>query len=122
MIRLIILLLLVTLLLIGCVQNTALYTWGNYSQTLYAYKKNPTEETRQNHINTLQKIIAYADDNGRRVPPGVYAELAIMKKDSANNADVTSLLNKEKAVYPESAKFIDFIKTAILGEDSNENK
>ncbi len=43
--------------LTGCATQKPLYYWGNYSKSLYTYKKSPTEENLKAHKATLVKII-----------------------------------------------------------------
>ena len=116
----IILLFLVILIVAGCVQNTSMYYWGNYSNTLYAYKKNPSQETLQTHINMLDKIINTSNRYGKRVPPGIYAELALMKKTLDPDANVSELLLLEKQTYPEAGKFMEFVGKTMMGGANNE--
>lgn len=111
----IILVVFIGLVLTGCVQNTAQgYYWGNYSNTQYAYKKAPGPETLSAHIATLQKIITLSKKYNLRVPPGVNAELAMMLRLQDANANVIVYLNKEVEIYPESAKFIEFVKKTLI--------
>jgi hypothetical protein len=102
------------ILIAGCAQNTKQYLWGNYSQTLYEYKKNPSDITLTKHIDMLQKIVSASDKYKMRVPPGIYSELAYMKKLQDPSYNVTEMLNLEKRTYPESEKFIDFINRTLF--------
>ena len=83
------------------------YYWGNYSQTLYQYKKNQTKESYDEHKNELLTILEESDKKGLRVPPGVCAELGYIYLIEGNNEKASSYFNKEKTIYPESSKFMD---------------
>ena len=62
---------------IGCAPETQFY-WGNYSQTLYAYKKSPSDKTLAEHKKSLSEIISVSKSKRKAVPPGVYAELGFI--------------------------------------------
>lgn len=103
-----------TFFIVGCVQNTQMYLWGSYSQTLYEYKKNPSNENLIKHIDMLQKIVSASNKYNMRVPPGVYSELAYMKKLQDPAFNVTELLELEKRTYPESEKFMNFLSNTMF--------
>ena len=52
-----------------------MYYWGNYSSTLYHYKKNLTDEKLAEHKKSLLEIITKSNELELKTPPGVYAEL-----------------------------------------------
>jgi hypothetical protein len=94
----------------ACSQNqTGSYYWDKYSHTQYAYLKNPSLETLDRHITTLEKIISVSRQRGLKVPPGVYSELAMMKWLKHPEGDVSEYLLKEVNAYPESQEFINFL-------------
>jgi hypothetical protein len=104
-----ILLILIALFSAGCATYTMpQYVWGNYHQTLFNYKAHPTVENLQTHINTLNNIIKYSKQYDRKVPPGIYVELAFMTRCIDRKADVSQYLEQEKLLYPESTKYVDF--------------
>ena len=43
-------------LLSGCTTNK-MYYWGDYSSSLYQYKKNLTQESLDHHISELLEIV-----------------------------------------------------------------
>jgi hypothetical protein len=90
------------ILLSACNSTQGGLYWGNYSDSLYNYKKEPSDETRQRHIKSLKDIIATSDKKGIRVPPGVLIELAIMEIESGSPESANSLLDRELSLYPES--------------------
>jgi hypothetical protein len=115
-------LVLITLLLIGCAPNSNQYYWGNYSKTLYAYKKNPTDKNREEHIKTLNDIIGNTRTSLRKVPPGINAELAMLYKDTDKSGEVNALLAEETRLFPESSTFIGFVNKTLAGGKSDEKK
>jgi hypothetical protein len=80
--------------------------WGSYSDTLYNYKKEPGDQSRQQHVKSLNDIIATSDKKGIRVPPGVLIELAIMQIESGSPENANSLLDRELSLYPESKTLV----------------
>lgn len=97
-------LLALTALFFGGCMKTQLFNWGNYSETLYAYKKNPSETTRTAHIKELNTIIANAATGYvvRKVPPGVYAELGFLYLQDNQFVNAKKCFDSEVALYPES--------------------
>lgn len=106
----------ICLLATACVQSN-LYYWGKYSHTQYQYIKNPSNETLQKHIFELKDIISQSAFKHKRVPPGVYIELAVLEYKVDPSIDVNQYLELELKNYPESAQYIDFIKKTILMSD-----
>lgn len=88
--------------------NTGYY-WENYAGTLYNFKQNPNEKSRQKHQNELNSIISTAATKGSRVPPGIHAELGYMLAKSGNKAKAIQHFETEIAIYPESKTFIERI-------------
>lgn len=103
-------------LLSGCVQNQKqLYSWGDYSNTLYKMKKNPCDETRVAHTTELKKIIDRSKENNMRVPPGVYCEYGYFLFMRGQKDDALQAFTLETQTYPESSPFINNL-TAYLAK------
>lgn len=89
-------------------QPKPLYNYGEYSQSYYNSKKElSTDSTLE-----LQKAIEYsiqnaAESRSARVAPGMYANLGYMYLKSGKTDKAIESFNKEKAIYPESAHFMD---------------
>jgi len=84
-----------------------MYYWGNYSQSLYDTKKNPTEKSILTHQQSLENIIQESQKNNLRVPPGVYAELGYVYFRQNKKALAIHNFNMERKLYPESALLMD---------------
>jgi len=99
------------LLIGGCVpsKDTTFY-WGDYSQTLYDFTKDPTEETLAAHKEQLLLIIKESPNRGKRVPPGVYAEYGYILLKEGKEKEGLGYLNMEMGIYPEALIFITRIK------------
>lgn len=97
---------LLILIIVGCAPQT-MYYWGDYSNTLYKYKKDATPETLEKHKTELQDIINKSNEKGLRIPPGINAELGYIFLLQEQYDQAMIYLKKEKSTYPESSKFID---------------
>ena len=93
--------------LTGCAPKNYLQeSMNKHGNSLYTYKKDPSQENRENHIKTLEKIISRSQLYGRIVPPGIYAEYGFfLLKNDPMEAKKCFLIEKE--LYPEAAVFID---------------
>lgn len=97
--------------LTGCITSEKTFYWGEYSSTLYDLKKNPDEKTLAEHKKQLLLIIEESDKRRRNVPPGVFAEYGYMLLKEGKEQTGMEYLQKEITVYPESAVFIQRIKS-----------
>lgn len=93
-------------LLSACNSTQGGLYWGNYSDSLYNYKKEPGDSTRKEHVQSLNDIVATSDKKGIRIPPGVLVELAIMEIESGSPEIANALLDRELALYPESKTLV----------------
>jgi len=114
-----ILLVFLIILISGCVQ-TSIYYWGNYSDTLYKYKKAPSDETLIKHIKSIEKIIKESEYLKKKVPPGVYCEYGYYFMLEENYVDAKKYFELETALYPESTKFINAILKGIPEQKEKE--
>jgi hypothetical protein len=95
------------LALTACATSTSLYYWGDYSQSAYDLKLEPSEKTVSAHKNALLDIIDNAAQKNKKIPPGIYAELAKMAFEANNPAGARAFLEQEKALFPESGRMVD---------------
>ena len=99
------LVILILVFLSGCVTTVSqsnLY-WGNYSNTLYMVKKEPSEETKATHEKELQSIVEKSKEMNLRVPPGIYAELGLYATERGDNDDAQNYFRLEQDTYSEGA-------------------
>lgn len=78
----------------------------DYHQSLYAYRKESTDEKAQQHINILEKIIQHANESGLKVPPGIYLEKGYFHQILGNEQQAVADYQEEMARYPEAETFI----------------
>lgn len=89
----------------GCatkVSQSNLY-WGDYSNTLYMVKKEPSDATKTAHEEELQSIVEKSKEMSLRVPPGIYAELGLYAVDRGDQKTAQNYFRLEQEVYPEGA-------------------
>ena len=90
-----------------------MYYWGNYSSSLYHYKKNLTDEKLEEHKNSLLEIINESNKLEIKVPPGVYGELGYIYFNENNLSKSKEYIALEIKTYPESKYFMNQILLKI---------
>jgi hypothetical protein len=105
-------------LLTGCT-SPYLYEWGKYDRWLYENYKNPKND-EELYVDLTALITEY---ESRRKPavkplaPGLYAEYGFLLMRRGENERAIEYYNKEKALWPESADFMDsMIQVAQIAE------
>lgn len=96
------------LFLSGCVtQPPSLYYWGEYQPQVYGhFTKNSGTEAQ---ILALEAGLEKARAEGKTVPPGYNAHLGILYAQNQHADQMLKYFNAEKAMYPESEKYMDFL-------------
>ncbi len=113
-----ILLLLLPGLLCGCT-SPSLYEWGDYDQWLYENYKHPKndEELYVDLTALITKYESRGKPSKKPMAPGLYAEYGFLLMRRGENAQAIKYYNKEKALWPESAAFMDsMIQTAQIAQ------
>ncbi len=101
----------IILLLQGCETHRNLYYWGDYQEVIYDIYLNPGEADVVTQIYKLNLTIERAENKGMKVPPGLFAHLGMVHAQAGNPGLAKQALLQEKALYPESAFFIEGILT-----------
>jgi hypothetical protein len=108
-------------LLCGCA-SSSLYEWGNYDQWLYENYKNPKDD-EELYVDLTALITEYESrkkPNTKPMAPGLYAEYGFLLMRRGENSRAIEYYNKEKALWPESAVFMDsMIQTAKIADKSS---
>jgi hypothetical protein len=107
------------LILGGCAAPPVNYYYGKYSQTLYRSKKDSSPESVARHRATLEDIIQTSEKKGSRVPPGIYCEYGYALALQGNQ-DADRFFELEVKTYPESARFVTFIREQLKRAPSSE--
>jgi hypothetical protein len=98
--------------LMGCAStSTSTFFWGDYSETLYDYKKEPDEKTLKAHRDQLFLIITKSPTMNKKIPPGVCAEYGYYLIKEGKEQEGMQYLDQEMTMYPESVVFIQKLKS-----------
>jgi hypothetical protein len=89
----------------GCAGKVTTYRWGNYDEILYAHYKHPQE--RQAYVAGLKAIILAAQQEGKTVPPGIYAEYGYALYEEGNAPEAIRYFERERDTWPESRVFME---------------
>lgn len=101
--------------LTGCKTTEPLYHYGDYQQTVYSYfKGNETSASEQ--IGVLEQAIEIAGNKGKAIAPGVHAHLGMLYFESGNPEQGSMHFEQEKALFPESSVYLDFLLKSAKGE------
>ena len=92
----------------GCAtRQQPLYYWGDYQATVYSHFKG--EKGPEEQIQELEKIQEQALAQGKAVPPGLRAHLAMLYGQTGRSDRLVENLEAEKKQFPESTTFMDFL-------------
>jgi hypothetical protein len=95
-----------------------LYYYGDYSDSYYGAKKNMTQESALELQKSIEQAIENSPESSSgRVAPGMYANLGYIYLKGGKSKEAIANFEKEKAIYPESAHFMDrMIKKVQVAE------
>lgn len=102
------------LLVSACKTTEPIYYHGTYNKAVYSYFKGDQASLTE-QIEVLQQIIEKAQAKGKKVAPGVHAHLGLLHFDNGNDAEGQHQFELEKALFPESTKYLDFLLTSRKG-------
>lgn len=91
-----------------------LYYYGNYNSAVYAYFKSD-ELSAEEQITILEQVISDAANKNKAVAPGLHAHLGMLYFETGNPDLGTTHFETEKTLFPESARFIDFLLKSSRG-------
>lgn len=98
------------LALTGCATKSGLYEWGGYDALLYQSYKKPAELPK--NMQALATHIALLEKGGKRVAPGLHADLGTLQLQAGDKAGALSNFRRERELWPESTVLMDaMIKT-----------
>ncbi len=83
----------------GCASQTV-YHWNGYDEALYRHYRDPAG--REAWVEALRTTILEAEQEGRKVPPGLYAEYGYALLEEGKSKEAVVWFEKEKAKWPES--------------------
>lgn len=85
------------------------YDWGRYEDSVFAVTARPDGFDLQAEIDALEEQVSKSIDEERPVPPGIHAHLGYLHSVAGNPAAARDHLEREKSLYPESARFVDYM-------------
>ena len=83
------------------------YGWADSEDLIYAMYAEPGEATPEAQIDQLSAGIEEAESAGLQAGPGLYAHLGYMQYLTGNIDAARGAFERERALYPESAVFVD---------------
>ncbi|MDR2307531.1 MAG: DUF4810 domain-containing protein [Paucimonas sp.] len=99
-------LLLGSALLAGCNSPKPLYQWESYQPQVYSYLKGDAKEEQ---VIALERDLEKIKAKNGAVPPGYHAQLGLLYSSLGKDDQMIQQLRTEKALFPESAKYMDFL-------------
>lgn len=95
--------------LVGCAQPVKpLYHWDGFQRQLYEHFKGDGSSPGE-QLLVLEAQAQKAAASGAALPPGFRAHLAIVYLKLGRDAEARLQLEGEKAAFPESAAYMDFL-------------
>lgn len=91
--------------LTGCATNQGLYEWGGYDALLYESYKDPAGVPK--NMQALAAHIGALEKGGKRVAPGLHADLGTMLLQAGDKDGALSNFRRERELWPESAVVMD---------------
>ncbi len=100
------------------------YHWGNYESLIYDMYAQPGKATSAIQIDKLNEDIQQAENNGKPVPPGLYAHLGFMYSIEGNVAAANQAFAEETHLYPDSKTLINGMleRAKAFGASATDNK
>ena len=102
----------------GCAQAPKqLYYWDGFQGQLYEYFKGESSGP-EDQLRILDQQAQKAQAGGAALPPGFRAHLAMIYLRLGRYGEAKQALEAEKASFPESARYMDFLLKGMAGPKS----
>ncbi|MCF7521970.1 DUF4810 domain-containing protein [Neisseria sp. ZJ106] len=98
----------------GTQQPTTLYYWGNNNADVYQRLKSDGKPLGE-QINNMEKYFQEAAKKQQSPAPGAHAHLGLLLNDAGQTRQAQSEFEAEKAQFPESSAFMDFLLKKYKG-------
>lgn len=95
------------LVLAGCQTQRPLYYWGNYETINYLAYAKPEKATLDEQRDRLEEDLTKAKGRNLAAHPGLHAQLGYVYFQLGRIDDSIREFAAEKALFPESAVFMD---------------
>jgi len=106
-------------LLLGACASPGLYDWGDYEGSVRRVSNESEGFDVAAEIDRLETTLEQAQNADRAVPPGFHAHLGYLLYVNGDAAGAASQFETEKARYPESRRFVDFMLARISGSQGS---
>lgn len=103
---------LATLLLTACASTH--YEWGRYEDSVRVVTTTPDGFDLEAEIDALEQQLERTVSEDRPVPPGLHAHVGWLQAEAGNTAAARAHLEAEKALFPESARFVDGLLARLV--------
>ena len=101
--------------LLGCAEAPKrLYHWDGFQAQLYQHFKGD-ESSPDEQLRILNEQSQRARAGGEALPPGFHAHLAMLYLRLGRDPEAKLELEAEKARFPESAQYMDFLLKHMAG-------
>jgi len=101
--------------LLGCAEAPKrLYHWDGFQAQLYQHFKGD-ESSPDEHLRILHEQSQRARASGGALPPGFRAHVAMIYLRLGRDTEATLELEAEKANFPESTQYMDFLLKHMTG-------
>jgi len=107
------------LALAGCASKPPppLYEWGGYQGQLYAHFRGDMASPLA-QLGALLEQVQKTEAKGSAVPPGLHAHIAMLLLQAGQRDEAVGHLQAEKALFPESAHYMDWLIGRLQGAKS----
>ena len=106
----------VGMLVSGCGGTPTMYRWGIYEGIVYRTYVEPEKADLETRIVQLSEDVQRTEDEGKRVPPGVYAHLGYLYVLQGDGEAAAEAFATERRRFPESSTFIDGLLKQLQSE------
>ncbi|KXU34367.1 hypothetical protein AXK11_08640 [Cephaloticoccus primus] len=102
------------LFLAGCATQRSLYHWGSFPDVTYAWLKDEPESGDVS--GAMEEDVQRAISKGHDLPPGFQAHLGLLYMQAGQFDKAVEYWQMEKAAFPESTPFMDFLLQSLQGQ------
>lgn len=104
--------------MVGCVQAPKpLYHWEGYQRQVYEFL-NGDSSVSANQLQLMLTQTEKARAANAALPPGFRAHLGLLYLQAGQFDEARRMLESEKAVFPESAQYMNFLLARMNGNKS----
>jgi hypothetical protein len=101
--------LLIAAVLVGCAAPKPLYQWEGYQAQVYNHLRSQGATGPEAQIAAMEEGFQKIRSQGGMPPPGYHAHLGLLYLQVGKDDQAVQQLRTEKALFPESAKYMDFL-------------